>query len=233
MYPSGLLSFARVSASFEFLEDQAGDVISRAVTPLGFFVSGKKNLQAFGGFSFGAFRTGPDLLTRKRLDYFVQIDPSRRLTRLSIQGLLGEDIDLATAQVGNGGQLTLNATLRPDPHLTLEAVTSTSRLRSKRDSPGRGEKLFSADIQRLKATYNASSRAFLRLIGQHTSSRRYSEAGVSRDAGFSGSALLSYRINWQTALFLGYGDDRALGDEDHLERTGRQLFAKVSYSFRG
>ena len=49
---------------------------------------------------------------------------------------------------------------------------------------------------------------------------------------WSGSALLSYRINWQTALFLGYGDERSLGDEDRLERTGRQLFAKVSYSFQ-
>jgi len=87
-------------------------------------------------------------------------------------------------------------------------------------------------VQRLKATYNASSRAFLRLVGQHTSSRRYAGTSVRKDAGFSGSALLSYRINWQTALFLGYGDERALGDEDRLERTGRQLFAKVSYSFQ-
>lgn len=232
MYPKGLLSFARVSASYEYVEDHQGDLISREVIPFGFFVSGKRNLGAFGSFSLGTFRTGPELLTRNRFDYFVQVDPSRQVTRLSIQGQLGEDIDLATAQVGNGGQVTLNATLRPDPHLTLEAIASTSWLRSRRDSPSGGEKLFSADIQRLKATYNASSRAFLRLIGQHTSSRRHSGGGVSEDAGFSGSALLSYRINWQTALFLGYGDERALGDENHLERTGRQLFAKVSYSFQ-
>jgi hypothetical protein len=44
--------------------------------------------------------------------------------------------------------------------------------------------------------------------------------------------LLSYRVNWQTAVFLGYGDDRALSDRDRRERSGRQLFAKVSYSFQ-
>ncbi len=232
MYPKGFLSFARVFSFGEYLVDHQGDVISRAVTPIGLFVSGKKNLQAFSGLSFGTFRTGSQLLTRRRLNYFVQVDPSRKITRLALQGGLGEDIDLATAQVGTGGQVILNATLRPEPHLTIEAIVSTSWLNAKAGAPRLEGKLFRATVQRLKATYNASSRAFLRVVGQHTSSRRYAGTSVRKDAGFSGSALLSYRINWQTALFLGYGDERALGDEDRLERTGRQLFAKVSYAFQ-
>jgi hypothetical protein len=231
-YPKGLLSFARPAAFGEYLVDPKGEVISRAITPISIFVMGKKNLEAFTGLSFGTFRTGSALLTRRRLNLFAQVDPSRKFTRLSLQAGLGEEIDLATVQVGNGGDITVNATLRPEPHLTLEAIGSASWLRAKDSSPDRGRKLFSASVQRLKATYNASSRAFLRLIGQHTSSRRYSLNGVSKDAGFSGSALLSYRINWQTALFIGYGDERALGEENHLERTSRQLFAKVSYSFQ-
>ncbi len=228
MYPKGALSFARIFAFGQYVVDHEGDVISREGTPLGFFVTGKKNLQAQAGFSIGEFRTGAQLLTRRRANYFVQVDPSRRFTRLSLQGNLGEDIDLATTQVGTGGEVTAIATLRPEPHLTVEAIASTSWLNAKRDA-GR---LFSANIQRVKATYNASARAFLRLIAQHTSSRRHSGPSVFKDSGFSGSALLSYRINWQTALFIGYGDERALGDADQLERTGRQLFAKVSYSFQ-
>ena len=140
----------------------------------------------------------------------------------------GEDIDLATAQVGMGGDLTASVTLRPEPHLTLEALASKSWLSAK----GSAGRLFSADVQRLKATYNASARAFVRLIAQHTSSRRYFGRDVAKNAGFSGSALLSYRLNWQTALFLGYGDERALAENDRLLRTGRQLFAKISYSFQ-
>ena len=231
-YPKGLLSFARIFAFSEYLVDREGEVISRALTPLGFFVTGKKNLQAFSGLSFGTFRTGSELLTRRRLNYFVQVDPSRRFTRLSLQGALGEDIDLATVQVGKGGSINASATFRPEPHLTLEAIASTSWLSARDRSPDAGRKLFSANVQRVKATYNASARAFVRLIGQHTSSRRYFERRVAKSAGFSGSALLSYRINWQTALFMGYGDERALGEEDRLERTGRQLFAKISYSFQ-
>jgi hypothetical protein len=232
MYPKGFLSFARLFTLGEYQEDQQGEVISRAVTPLGIALSGKKNLQAFTGLSIGSFRTGGELLTRHRLNYFVQVDPSRKVTRLSLRGALGEDIDLATAQVGNGGEATLNLTLRPEPHLTLEGIVSASWLSAKDDSPQQGGKLYSAGVGRLKATYNASSRAYLRLIGQYTSSRRYLETGVSKDEGFSGSALLVYRINWQTALYLGYGDERALGADDHLARTGRELFAKISYSFQ-
>ncbi len=93
MYPKGVLSFARIYAFGQYVVDHEGDVISREGTPLGFFVTGKKNLQGFAGFSIGEFRTGAQLLTRRRANYFVQVDPSRRFTRLSLQGNLGEDID--------------------------------------------------------------------------------------------------------------------------------------------
>jgi hypothetical protein len=53
-----------------------------------------------------------------------------------------------------------------------------------------------------------------------------------RDAQFSGSALLSYRVNWQTALFLGYGDEGAADPAQYLPRTDRQVFVKLSYGFQ-
>ncbi len=82
-------------------------------------------------------------------------------------------------------------------------------------------------MARLKATYTFSSRAFLRLIGQRTE-----VAETGRTEAFTGSALFAYKINWQTVLFLGYGDERALSPDDRLEPTGRELFFKVSYAFQ-
>jgi len=91
-------------------------------------------------------------------------------------------------------------------------------------------------VQRLKATYNFDARTFLRLIGQYVSTRRdpslYLVSVPGHSAGFSGSALFSYRVNWQTALFLGYGDERALDEREQLARTERQLFVKLSYAFQ-
>jgi hypothetical protein len=53
-----------------------------------------------------------------------------------------------------------------------------------------------------------------------------------REGGFEGSALFSYRLNWQTALFVGYGDECALDERQELRPASRQLFAKLSYAFQ-
>ena len=39
-------------------------------------------------------------------------------------------------------------------------------------------------------------------------------------------------MNWQTVLFLGYGDNRTLSEEDRFERASRQLFLKISYALQ-
>lgn len=228
LFPKGFLSFARPQAFAEYVTDHDGEVINRAITPLGIFLTGKKNLQLFSGLSIGEFRTSGRLLTRTRLNYFVQVDPSRTVSRIAAQGYFGEDIDLGTAQVGNGGAVNLSAQLRPDPHVTINLNSNYSWLGAKG-----GPRLFSAQVQRVKATYNASARAFLRLIGQYTTNRRYANGLLAfKNSAFSGSVLLSYRLNWQTALFIGYGDDRGLSENDRLERVGRQFFTKISYSFQ-
>ena len=49
---------------------------------------------------------------------------------------------------------------------------------------------------------------------------------------FSASVLFAYKLNWQSVMFAGYGDDRALSDQDRLEKTGRQVFVKISYAFQ-
>ena len=81
-----------------------------------------------------------------------------------------------------------------------------------------------------------SSRAYLRLIGQWvgtTSDPALFPYPVDEtEGGFEGSVLFTYRVNWQTALYVGYGDDRALDEGGDLRRTSRQLFAKISYAFQ-
>ena len=82
-------------------------------------------------------------------------------------------------------------------------------------------------MARLKATYTFSSRAFLRLIGQQTELKQN-----GRSESFSGSALFAYKINWQTVVFLGFSEDRALAVDDRLSPIGRALFFKISYAFQ-
>jgi hypothetical protein len=61
----------------------------------------------------------------------------------------------------------------------------------------------------------------------------YTFALPAKDAGFTTSALFAYKINWQTVLYLGYGDDRTFAEAtDKLERSGQQLFTKISYAWQ-
>ena len=53
-----------------------------------------------------------------------------------------------------------------------------------------------------------------------------------KDGAFSGSALLAYKLNWQTVLYAGYGDNRELNDTSSLVPSSRQFFVKVSYAFQ-
>jgi hypothetical protein len=44
--------------------------------------------------------------------------------------------------------------------------------------------------------------------------------------------LVAYKINWQSVLFVGYGDFRSLDDEGRLRPTSRQFFLKLSYALQ-
>jgi hypothetical protein len=78
---------------------------------------------------------------------------------------------------------------------------------------------------------------FVRFVGQYEVTRRapelYMTAVPATSADFAGSLLFAYKLNWQSVVFVGYGDNRALSDmTQHLEPTGRQLFIKLSNAFQ-
>jgi hypothetical protein len=215
--------------------DRHGALVNRRIGP-GVNFNGRKNLTGFAGINIDRVRIGSELLSRTQVVGSASIDPSRRLPRIGVNWTLGGDVDVANVRTGRGGELSAFATLRPTDHLQLNLNTDVGWLSVDAGGAGGRARLFTAQVQRLKATYNLSARSFLRVIGQYVTTRRdpllYAFEVQRHDAGFSGSALFSYRLNWQTALYLGYGDERALDAADHLGRTERQLFAKLSYAFQ-
>jgi len=91
-------------------------------------------------------------------------------------------------------------------------------------------------VDRLRATYTFTSRLFLRVIGQYVKTTRdpslYTFEVAPKNGDFNGSALFAYKLNWQTVLFLGYGDNRALDESEELQKQDRQFFVKLSYAFQ-
>jgi hypothetical protein len=233
-YPEGVVTQARPQLAASYAEDREGAVLRRLVSP-GFFVLGSRNLQAFAFLDLLAERTGERLLSTTSVEFGAQVDPSRSFTRVGVQGTAGESVDLYNVQVGTGADLSVFATLRPWARLTLDLLAARRWLDVPRPDGGTG-RLFTADVLRAKALVHFSSRARLRLIGQWVGTTNdpalYPFPVDPREGGFEGSALFTYKINWQTALYLGYGDERALDEGATLRRTSRQLFAKISYAFQ-
>ncbi len=223
LFPEGrLFSFARPALSVEYQTDRDGRTIFRAVEPR-VLLLGAKNLQAGLNLSpHEQVRVGSKLLEQSDYDWNIQFDPSRRFTRIAFSGRGGQFINYADAQVGRGLRLELAATVRPIDRLTVDGNLSREILDE------HGIRAYTALIERLKTTYSFSNNSIVRLIGQYVTTKYPSE----KNGDFNGSILYSYRLNWQTVLYAGYGDDRVLLPDGRLARFQRSFFTKISYAIQ-
>ncbi len=235
-YPqNGLFRRVQPYAIVRYLESPGGGLIQRQIDP-GVQVQGQRNLAA--GFDVAVrerLRVGNRILERSDVNGYFQVDPGRRFSRIGGNFTLGDSIDFANGRVGQGGDLSLFGTLKPTDHLALDFNADRQWLDVNAGGGLRG-RLFTAQIERLKATYNFTARAFLRVIGEYLDvdrdPRLYTFPVDARSGSFAGSALFAYQINWQTVLFVGYADDRLQNDLGDLRRADRVVFVKISYAFQ-
>jgi len=228
---SGLFSFIRPNIFLDYQRDQHDSTIFRLISP-GVFVQGKKNLGASIVFRpKEQSRVGDKLLEQTYVPWNFQIDPSRRFTRISLNGRLGEFIDYANERVGHGGNYGIDITVRPIDQLTVEGIVNREWLNAG------GGRLYTAQVERLKTIYSFSAKSLVRVIGQYVKTdrepSRYLFTVPPHSGSFLGSILYSYKVNWQTVLFLGYGDDRVLDSQSaDLLKLDRSLFFKLSYAIQ-
>ncbi len=242
-HPTGLLSRVRAFAFTDPMWDNEGRRM-RNLVAAGVGMDGRWNL--FARFLVYADRwrvgrQGDDPATFRSIPetqfrFIVQASPSRFVTGIDFEGSVGEQIDFANARPGHGASLILAATFRPSNHLALRVDASRRWIDVRPDDGGPARRLFTAQVERLKATYTFNARCYARLIGQYD--RTDSDPALFRDpvdgrvGSFTGSALLAYKLNWQTVLFLGYGDARTLDEAGTLRRASRQFFLKTAYAFQ-
>jgi hypothetical protein len=230
-YPQNLpVSHLRPFVTENYMVDQEGSLLLRRIG-LGTEVEGRFNSYTRVSYKWERVRAGERILERPHVDYHTEFSPSLAIARVSLDGFVGDDVDYDGIRRGTGGLLTLGASLRPTGHLEVRLDGSRRWL----DLPqGR---LFTAQVERVKATYTFTARCFLRLIGQQVrvdQDPALSAVAVNTHSkDFTGSALFAYKIDWQTVLFLGYGDQRSLDDlSGRLARANRELFLKVSYAYQ-
>jgi len=186
-------------------------------------------------YSHDRILAGTEVLPRQQLVYSVSVSPSMTFSQIELSGSAGQQIDFENARTGTGADIAVALTVRPTPHLELILNESLRWLDVRSD--GEKQRLFTARVDRLRATYSFSARMFIRAIGQYEVTRRdpdlYLEDVARKEATFSASALFAFKLDWQSVLFLGYGDNQAFSDMTRsLEPEVRQLFLKFSYAFQ-
>jgi hypothetical protein len=188
-------------------------------------------------YEYDQILVGGKLLPRNEVVYFASVNPGALVSRIDLSGSAGQQIDFENARTGTGFDAALGVTARPTPHLELQLNESLRWL----DVEVAGQtrtRLFTARVDRLRATYSFTARVFVRLIGQYEVTRRAPELYLdptvtAKAADFTGSLLFAYKINWQSVLFVGYGDNRTFSEPtNQLEVSGRQVFVKVSHAFQ-
>jgi hypothetical protein len=235
--PTGFLSRLRTFVNLDRQTDRSGALITDGVEPgVGMDTRWNGFLQV-RWLAASHVLAGDQQVFRRQLSYTAQFSPSRLVTFIGVNGWFGSDADYTNERPGRGGSVNVSATLHATDHLELVALQNAKWLNV--DAFGRSDqRLFTAQVSRVRATYSFTPRAFVRLIGQYVSTDReaslYADpTTTARSANFSGSALIAYKLNWQSVLFVGYGDDRELPDNGgHLARADRQVFLKVSYAIQ-
>jgi len=156
---------------------------------------------------------------------------------LGVDGNVGEDIDFANARPARGSSINVFASIQPTDHLEIEVLRNQRALDVDLEGKPRA-RLLTARVSRVKSTYTFTSRMFARIIAQYESTTQDPSLFRSRvdakSGRFSGSALFAYKINWQSVMFAGYGDERELSSDANrrLLPSDRQFFVKLSYAFQ-
>jgi hypothetical protein len=180
-------------------------------------------------------RSGNQSIGRKQFGYSVQFSPSRLLSTVAVNGTTGQEIDFANARPATGTTMNVSATLNPTNHLNV-LLNQDQKWVNVDDALGASRQLFIARVSRVRGTYTFTSRMFVRGTAQYESTNRdpglYTFSTIARSGTLSGQVLLSYKLNWQSVLFIGYGDNRMLSTEDHFEKVERQFFVKLSYAIQ-
>ena len=178
-------------------------------------------------------RVGNRSIGRRQVGYSAQFSPSRLLSTVTVSGTAGQEIDFANARPGTGSVLNVSAMINPTNHLNLMLNQVQSSVNVD-DAAGTSRQLFIARVSRVRGAYTFTSRMFVRGTVQYVSTNRepslYAFSTPAKSGTLSGQVLLSYKLNWQSVMFLGYGDDRTLSTQDRFEKVDRQFFVKLSYA---
>jgi hypothetical protein len=224
----------RTFAMAEYDSEQDGSQLYRLLS-FGFGADGRHQSFSRWRYAYENVRAGDRLFQRHQLLFNEQFSVNRTITQVGLNGWIGQQVDFANLRLGRGANLSPYATIRPTNHVQLD-FSGGVRWLTVPVSGSRG-RLFTSQVERLRATYTFNAKTFLRAIVQNQRTNNNPDLytfDVSQHGGSLASQILwAYKLNWQTVMYVGYGDLRGVtADAAEFEPLNRQFFLKISYAFQ-
>ncbi len=227
--PTGFFNRVRAFAFGEHQQTQDGDPLYRLYS-VGFGADGKFRSFTRLRLAHDEVANGGEVFDRDRVYYQVNFAVSRVISSVAFDGWIGDEVDFATNRPGRGANMNGNFTLRPSDHLQMTFTGGVRWLSLN------GDRLFTSQVERLRAIYAFNEKMFVRTIIQNQRTNRdvpLSGYGTQYGGSLAAQLLFAYKLNWQTVFYVGLGDlQEVTAEQGEFERSNRQFFAKISYAFQ-
>ncbi len=217
-----------VGGDWDRTETQEGNLLEEETEFFAGF-NGQRNLEVWfgGGVRDRVFQEVP--FDQEFWWLFSAIEPRGDL-RVGFEISGSDAIDFSQVRAGEQSGLELFGNWRPGRRLNAR-LSHTRREFDIEDG-----RLFTADQSELRLVYQFNLRTFLRLITQRTEIERdptlYDDEVDPFVEDIFGQLLFSYKINPQTAAFVGYSSEQVDVAGTGLVETGNTLFVKLGYNWQ-
>jgi hypothetical protein len=223
-YPKKLFTSFEGGVVAERVSEKNGDVVSAAFYPRIAFEGWRGTVGEVAIHPNEKLRAANGLVrSHDYLTVALRFLPSRRVPFLNLSLRAGDEVDLSSARVGKGQQLTAFVRMQPAPPLYAEVTGSVHHL-----SAG-DALLFRANALSTRLTWAFTPRSFAKLV---TDAQRITFGGGAKSGFLSATILYAYQLTWQTSFYAGYGDARDVDDFGHLGQPRKEFFVKASYAIR-
>ncbi|HSP15849.1 MAG TPA: DUF5916 domain-containing protein [Thermoanaerobaculia bacterium] len=232
-WPSGFFSRVRTFVTAESDSEQDGSPLYRLISG-GVDTDGRHRLNARLRFAYDRVRNGDSFFNRGQFLYNMNFAVNGVISQVNLGGFAGQDVDFANNRLGRTVDIAVGGILRPTSRLQINLTNDVRWLTERPDD--HSSRLFTAQVERVRAQYVLNSRMFVRAIAQNTRTNRnvtlYDGGAVPHNGSLATQFLFAYTVNWQSVLFVGFGDLREAGPYDgNLQESKRQLFIKISRAF--
>jgi hypothetical protein len=225
--PGSWWSMFNFGAGYDHYEDQQGNPLDRNAS-FWFDYSGamQSYVDIVGGHNREAYNG--EEFDQNYLKIYSSFWPVGNVTA-GCNAILGDRIDYANTRPGKRLQLDsfVSSALGLHLRLTLEHIYERMTV-----DEGR---LYNANISQFTGIYQFNTRAFFRAILQYVDYRYDADLYIDEiDPVYRQlltQFLFSYKLNAQTVLFIGYGDNYYGGFEYGLTQSDRTLFVKLGYAW--